>query len=430
MASYNNTSSPATWPAWMKNLPMILIVLGGLGLVAGFFTGHDGGQQLGYSYLLAFMFFLSICLGSLFLVLIHHLFDAMWSVAIRRVCEHLAFLLPVMAVLFIPIALLAPKIYPWMNIDPHEDHALHAKMALINPKAFYIAALIIFAIWSFLSYKLRAWSLEQDKSGAVSCTRAMRFHAAWGIFAFAFTLTLGVIFWVKSLQHQWFSTMYGVYYFAESVWTTLATLYILTLVLRNAGPLREVARPRQFHDIGVLFFAFTIFYAYIHFSQYFLIWNAAVPEETFWYVLRETGTWKQIGYIIVFGHFLIPFLALLRIDTKLNAAVMVPLGIWAWIMHYCDMSFNIMPVLQIFRKAQAMSGSLAVNMTKVKPDGFVVHWMDLACLAFIGGVLATVFIKYFLSHPPYPQKDPRMAEMMGVYTPVSADNAIAHGGAK
>lgn len=420
MASHSHTSSPATWPAWLRNLPIILTIVGATGLAIGFFTSKDHGMQVGYSYLLAFMFFLSLCLGGLFLVILHHLFDAMWSVPIRRVCEHIGFLLPVMALLFIPIALLAPQIYPWMSISPHEDHALHAKAALVNPKAFYIVAVILFAVWSLLSYKLRAWSLEQDKTGSAKCTYAMRFHAAWGVFAFALTLTFAAIFWMKSLQHQWFSTMYGVYYFAGSVWMTYATIYVLGLVLRDAGPLRDVMRTRQFLDLGVMLLVFTVFYAYIAFSQYFLIWNAAVPEETFWYVLREHGTWWQIGMLMIFGHFLLPFLALLRIDFKLKLAVMLPVCVWAWVMHFCDLSFNITPVLQIFRKARHMSGDLAHNMSTIQPDGFAVHWLDLASLAFIGGVLALVFLKYFKSHPPYPQKDPRFAETMGVYIAPSA----------
>lgn len=430
MASHTQPSTIATWPAWLRNLPMILAVFGAVGILAGYVSIKDHGMQVGYSYLLAYMFFLSICLGGLFLVLLHHLFDAMWSVPIRRVCEHIAFLLPVMAVLFIPIALLAPQIYPWMSISPHDDHSLHAKSALINPKSFYIVAAIIFAIWSLLSYKLRAWSLEQDRTGSAKCTYAMRFYSAWGIFAFAFTLTMASIFWMKSLQHQFFSTMYGVYYFAGSVWTTYATMYVLGLVLRDAGPLRDVMRPRQFLDLGVMFFVFTVFYAYIAFSQYFLIWNAAVPEETFWFVLREHGTWWQVGMLMIFGHFLVPFLSLLRIDFKLKIAVMGPLCAWAWIMHFCDLSFNITPVLQIFRKARALEGDLAHHMITVKPDNFAIHWLDIASMAFIGGVLALMFLRYLKAHPAYPQKDPRIAETMGVYVPNATDASVAYGGAK
>jgi len=388
--------APLDLTKWSK-LPLILIAVGGgLGLV-GVAGGFVNLQQFGFSYLLAFMFFLSVCLGGLFMTILHHLFDANWSVATRRITEHLAWLLPVMAVLFIPIGLLATKIYPWMTMDPHTDHPLHAKQPLFTAPGFAFMAIFVFGVWTWLSWNLRRHSLAQDKTGAAVHTFAMRFHSAYGIFAFAVTLTLGVIFWVKALEHQWYSTMYGVYFFAESVWTASATVWVIATVLNRTGHLRGVVNQNTMHCLGLLWFAFTVFYAYIHFSQYFLQWNANLPEETFFYVRREQGSWKQIGMLIIFGHFLLPFLVLLRIDTKLNPAVSIPLAIWVWIMHFCDMSFNIMPIL--------------------RPKGFVVHWMDIACMAFVGGVLALVFIKYLNAHPAYPIKDPRLGESLGVHGP-------------
>jgi hypothetical protein len=379
-------------PKWRK-LPMGLLVIGGIIALIGALVNP---KQFAYSYLLAFMFFLSLCLGGLFLTLIHHLFDANWTVPIRRVTEHIAFLLPVMGLLFIPIALMAkPFIYDWMHSDPHLDHALHAKQPIFQLSWFLGISFGLFLIWTWLTYNLRKWSLQQDKTGAAECTFALRKYAAAGIYIFALTLTIAAIFWVKSLEHQWFSTMYGVYYFAGSVWVTLATLYLITVLLQRSGPLSGVVHRRQFHDIGVLWFAFTVFYAYIAFSQYFLIWNAALPEETFWYVQREKGSWWDIGMLMIFGHFAFPFLALLRIDAKLSLTLMVPLAVWAWMMHFCDLSFNIMPVIH--------------------KEGFVLHWTDLACMAFFAGVLSLVFIKYFKSHAPYPIKDPRLGEALGVY---------------
>jgi hypothetical protein len=382
-------------PLWQK----VPIWLTGLGAIFGLIGVFKMPQQFAYSYLLAFIFFLSLCLGGMFMTIIHHLFDANWSVPLRRINEHLGFLLPVMAVLFIPIAIFAPtEIYQWMKNDPHLDHALHAKQPIFTKAGFYAIAIGLFAIWTWLSYSLRKWSLIQDTARdnalRVLCTRKMRIHSAYGIYVFSLTLTLAAIMWVKALEHQWFSTMYGVYYYAASVWTTLATLYVIAIVLKKTGPLASVIKTRQIHDIGVLWLAFTVFYAYIHFSQYFLIYNANIPEETFYYVKREAGSWWQIGMILIFGHFVFPFVALLRIDTKLNLSVMIPLVVWAWIMHFCDMSFNIMPLIH--------------------KDGFVVHWLDLTCMAFIGGVLAMVFIKYFNAHKPYPVNDPRLGEALGV----------------
>lgn len=379
------------------------VVVAGVGLalaVIGAIAAREGTggitRQFGFSYLQAFMFFLSLSLGGLFLTLVHHLVDASWSVPVRRVNENLAALAPVLGVLFIPILVLAKDIYPWMRIEnPAEDAALSAKLPLFTPGGWYGISIFLFVLWTFLSFQLRRHSVAQDADGAASHTGKLRFYSAWGVFAFGFSLTMGAILWMKGLEHQWFSTMYGVYYFAGSVWTTLATLYLLTLILRNTGVLAAVVQKNTFHDIGKLLFAFTVFYSYIHFSQYFIIWNGAIPEETFYYVLRENGSWWGICMLIVFGHFVIPFLSLLRIDAKLTLPVIVPVCVWAWIMHYCDMSFNVMPIL--------------------RPDGFKLTLLDIGCWLFIGGVAALGWMKGYARSAAYPVKDPRLAEALGVH---------------
>ena len=219
---------------------------------------------------------------------------------------------------------------------------------------------------------------------------------------FGFTLTLAAIMWMKALQYQWYSTMYGVYYFAGCVWVALAAAYVIAMVLDRQGLIRDTMGAEQYYFLGSLLFAFTVFSAYIHFSQYFVIWNANMPEETFWYVLREKGSWWAVGLILVFGHFLVPFLALLRIDVKLVFRFMVPLCAWIGLMQYVDLSFNIMPVLH--------------------PDGFPLQWvwLDAGCLALMGGVLAKVFLRDLNRYPAYPVKDPRLAEAMGLYPEVLA----------
>ncbi len=387
------SAAPLDLTRW-RNLPNRLILGGLVGVVLGLILNR---LQFGYSWLVAYMFFLSLGLGALFLVLVHHLFDAGWSVPIRRLCEHIASLLfPWMGILFLPIALLAPRLYGWMGVaDPHSDHALGAKLPLFTKPGFYIVALACFGIWWWLSHTLRAISLAQDKDGAPSHTYKLRRVAGLGIFLFAITLTLAAILWMKGLMYEWFSTMYGVYYFAGSVWMTLGTVYFATMLLKRNGTLAAVLHEHQFYFIGSLMFAFTVFYAYIHFSQYFIIWNANMPEETFWYVLREKGTWWYVGMLIIFGHFFLPFLALLRIDLKLTFAWMIPICAWTWVMHYFDLAFNIHPYLHA--------------------DGYPFQWawLDLACAALIGGVLLKVFLAKFNAHPPYPIKDPRLCEAMG-----------------
>lgn len=399
---------------WRK-IPVIAIVVGavflGIGfLVAGLHHGgaeHEGNpmlRQFGFSWLLAFMFYLSIAMGGLFLVLAHHLFDASWSVPIRRYCEHLACLVAPLFVIFIPIACLAPQMWEWMQMEAHgtPDHALVAKAAMLNKPFWYARYVIYFVVWAGLAFSLRKYSVAQDKDGAAKWTHRMRIFSCLGIFLFAFTLTAAAIDWMKSLQHEWFSTMYGVYYFAGSVWMTLATVYVIGIVLKRSGPLRDVLHPTHFYYIGSLLLAFTVFYAYIHFSQYFIIWNANMPEEVFWYKLREKGTWWWVGMVIIFGHFFVPFLTLLRIDFKLKLSIMLPLAIWAWLMHWIDISFNVIPV--------------------VHPDNYVLHWMDLGAFLVIGGILAIIYVRSLGTTPAYPVRDPRLKESLTQHEvpPVSA----------
>jgi hypothetical protein len=397
MTTFQTSLSSLDLSKW-RRAPVFLMLAGGALCLLG---GSLDARQFGFSWLLSFMFFLSLCLGALFLVIAHHLFDAGWSVPIRRSCEHIASLLfPWMALLFIPIAVLAPKLYGWMTANPRLDHALAAKEPLFTTPMFYLVSAFCFLVWWLLSNRLTYWSLEQDRTGAAKPTHRMRFYSAIGVLLFALTLTLAAVLWMMALQYQWYSTMYGVYYYAGSVWVTLATVYVLTMVLERQGVLAEVLHAQQYYFLGSLLFAFTVFYAYIHFSQYFIIWNGNMPEETFWYVLREKGTWWHVGMVIIFGHFFLPFLALLRIDVKHTFSIMVPLCLWCWLMHWVDLAFNIMPALH--------------------PDGFALRWLwlDTGCFALMAGLLSSVFLQKYARHAPYPVKDPRLIEAMGLAYPL------------
>jgi hypothetical protein len=172
---------------------------------------------------------------------------------------------------------------------------------------------------------------------------------------------------------------------------------MIAMVLDLGGLLHEAMSDEQYYFLGSLLFAFTVFSGYIHFGQYFVIWNGNIPEETFWYVLRQKGTWFAIGLVLVFGHFLVPFLALLRIDVKLVFRFMVPLCLWIASMHYADFTFNITPVLH--------------------PNGFPWRWvwLDAGCIAFMGGVLAKAFLRDLRRYRLLPLRDPRLSEAMGLY---------------
>jgi hypothetical protein len=404
MSSHTKTAATAEHldlSPW-RVLPTALIAGGIVFILLGFLVDTfvfqaEALTQFAFSWLLAFMFFLSLGLGSLGFVILHHLFDAGWSVPIRRVLEQMSCTLRWMWLLWLPIGVLSPRLYEWIRKvnEGAPDLSTKAKYPLFTIPGFWIVSAVCLFVWWWLPTMLRHWSLKQDETGSVECTRKLRRYSAVGVFLFAFTLTFGAILWVKALEHEWFSTMYGVYYFAGSMWTTMATLYVIILLLQRQGPLRGYVHEKTYYFMGSILFAFTVFYAYVTFAQYFIIWNANMPEETFWYVVRERGTWWDIGLIIIFGHFFLPFLLLLRIDWKLKLALMGPLFVWAWLMHFLDLSFNIVPVLH--------------------GENYHLDLMDLGCMALLGGILSKLFVTNLNSSPVLPQKDPRFAESQEIY---------------
>ncbi|MGA2788105.1 MAG: hypothetical protein ABSF60_11315 [Verrucomicrobiota bacterium] len=402
MNSSNDNQSlppPLDLSGWRK-LPAILMVAGAVLSLIG---AVQAPAEFGFSWLLAFMFFLSIALGALFLVMVHHLSDAGWSVAIRRVCEHIAALLfPWLAILFLPVAFFAKHIYSWMTIaGPHTNNSLSAKLPVFTMRGFYITSAVFFGIWWLLSSRLLYWSLRQDETGDALCTRQMRYHSGWGIVAFALTLTFSGVLWMQAVQYQWFSAVYGVYLFASYAWAALAAVYIITVLLQRQRILDRVLHNNQFYFLGLLFFAFTIFQAYNEFAQYFVVWNANMPEETFWYLIRENGSWRWVGLLLVFGHFLLPFFVLLPVKAKSDFRIMLPVCVWALAMNFLDLAFNILPTPH--------------------PNGYPFQWLwlQLGCLAFMGGFLGRAFLKNFNRHAPFPQKDPRLLEAMGIHHPVA-----------
>lgn len=387
------------------------MVIGGILSVIGLCVNPTA---FGFAWLLAFMFYLTISLGALFLVMVHHLTDAGWSVGIRRFCEHLASLLfPWLAILFVPVILLSHRIYTWLDL-PADNELIRARWPVFSLGGFILVSAIFFLIWWILSSQLSRLSLEQDKAGAADCTRKMRFYSGFGIVLFAYTITFAAALWMESLQYQWYSCIHGVYFFGSCAWIGLATVYMIGVILYHQRVLSPVLQKNYFYFIGVLFFAFTLFQAYSEFAQYFVVWNANMPVETFFYLVREHGRWFPLSILLIFGHVFLPFFILLPVKAKTSFKVAVPICLWAWLMHAVDLTFNIMPAHY--------------------PNGFRLRVLPLwiGCLMFMGGFLARIFIKKFNAHPPYPQRDPRLLEAMGLSQHAVNDlvDAQAAGGAR
>lgn len=407
---------PMDMSGWRK-LPNFLMVAGGFLCVVGGLIcyKHNNLAEFGLSWLLSFLFYYTMALGALFLVLVHHLTDAGWSLGIRRFCEHIASLLfPWLAILFIPVGLMGHSIYTWMNLDPHTNNLVAAKAPVFTTTGFWVTSAIFFAIWWLFSSQLLRWSLKQDETGAPECTYKMRLYSGWGIWIFALALTFSGVLWMKATSYQFFSCIYGVYFFANCAWIGLATVYMIAVIMLRQRILSDVLKENYFYYIGMLFFGFMLFSCYTEFAQYFVVWNANMPEETFWYLIREHGNWWWLSMFLIVGHCFIPFFVLLPMKVKTSFKVMVPMCLLALLIQVLDLAFNVFPTLY--------------------PNGYPCRWIWLpaGCLMFMGGFLARIFLKKFNAHAPYPKRDPRVLEAMGVNMNVVRDltDAQTEGGVR
>jgi hypothetical protein len=409
LASDSATASTAT--------KALLVGAAGLGLTAvGAMLAPD---RLGVvmSYLVGITFWTAIAIGMLLLILIHHITDASWSAVIRRQWEHACSAFFWLFVLFLPLLILAwvkpGFVWPWMNLDtPLHGHGTvgtdvlyQKKSGFLNLGMFTGATLGFFAIWIGLSHFLKKASVAQDADGDPKWTFRNRTLAALGLPLAALSLTFAAIFWVKSLEYHWFSTMYGVWFFANCVRGALSISVLMMLWLWARGDYKGVLNTNHLHSVGQLTFAFTVFWAYITFSQYFLIWNANVPEETFWYNLREvnhdgsTNQWWYVGLVILFGHFFVPFLYLLSYRNKVIHAKVKPIVIWILATILVDMCYNILPALKDSHGDSLPF--LSLNLL----------WV-LTSVVGIGGVCAWAYLKSFPTTKLIPIRDPRIVESL------------------
>jgi len=373
-----------------------------LGLVASAFAAYVAifagaacdAKQFAFSYLFAFTFFFTICMGALFWILVHHAVDAEWSVVVRRQLENLASLLVWLAVLFIPLVFVAPKLWDWMAIPTGTSILLDEKWPYLTPWFFWMRAAFYFVFFALAATWLRTNSVLQDGDGSPLNTVLNRRITFASLPFFALCLTFSAVDWLMGLDYRWFSTMWGVYIFAGAVLSALCVLVLIITALRGAGYFQNVITLEHYHIIGKLMFAFTIFWAYVGFSQYMLIWYGNIPEETIYFLRRNTESWQILSTALVVGHFFVPFLLLLPSPGKRRPAFLCGMAVWILVMHLLDIYVIVLPALH---KA-----------------GAVVSWMDFACLAAIGCTLAAVFLKRLGDVPLWPLRDPRLPKSIAL----------------
>jgi hypothetical protein len=374
----------------------LLAVIGVAGLaVAVFLAGRleHGAETFFRSYLVSLMFFLSLALGGLFFVLITHLLRAGWSVALRRLAETLAWgvlpLTPLAAVLLLGLH----ELYEWTHADVvAADALLQHKRPYLNENFFMLRLGAYFLVWNFLGLFYLRRSLTQDRTRDPGITVQLEKLAGPAIIFYAMSVTFAAVDLIMTLYPHWYSTMYGVYYFAGSVLAFFSLVPLIMAGLQRAGKLRGIVSTEHYHDMGKLMFAFVVFWAYIAFSQYFLIWYGNIPEETGWYKLRQSGPWAGVGLLLLFGHFIVPFLWLMSRHPKRRRITLLVAAVWLLAMHWFDLFYLVIP--------------------ESRPQGPLFSPMDLACFVGLGGLFFAA-VRWRLGRSPLvPVGDPRIDESL------------------
>ncbi|HYV40223.1 MAG TPA: hypothetical protein VEO02_00375 [Thermoanaerobaculia bacterium] len=351
-------------------------------------------------YLFAYVFFTGLSLGCLAIVMLHHSTGGAWGIPIRRILESGTRTLPLIAILFLPIALGMKHLYSWSRPEEvAKDALLQAKEAYLNVPFFLARAAFYFAVWIATAYFVNRWSLEQDHAGSPALTRKLQLLSAGGLVAYGLTMTFASIDWVMSLEPHWFSTMYGVLYIAGQALNALAFVTAALVLMSGEKPFSGFVRSSHFHDLGKLLLAFVMFWSYVAFAQYLIIWAGNLPEEIPWYLRRLHGGWGWLGAALVVLHFALPFLLLLPEGANRNSRILVTVAGLVVLMRFVDVYWLVRPVF-----TQTSPSATSAH--------FEVHWLDLAAAVGIGGVWLAVFLWQLEERPLLPVNDPEFVEAL------------------
>jgi hypothetical protein len=379
---------PAGHP--VRRLPLFGAALFALGVVLFALALGAGTPRALAGWLVAFVYFVTIALGCLYFVLIHTAMEGAWGVAVRRLAETAAATLPLLSLLFLPIALGLPELYSWAG---HPDDALYRwKRPYLNEPFFVARSVAYLAVFSAAAvWCLRLSRLSDERPRPELSARLRRYSGAL-LVPVGLAHTFAAFDWLMSLDAHWYSTIFGVYSFSGSLLAGFAFLALLAVLLPRAGLARGIVSAEHRHDLGKLLFAFTAFWAYIGFSQYFLIWYGNIPEETAWYRVRLEGGWSAVSLLLALGHFALPFAFLLPRGTKRHPLTLAAAAAWLLLMHLVDVYWLVLP------SVEGVSGRPGLA--------------DAGALLATGGAFLAGFGLLLRRQPLVPLGDPRLAESL------------------
>ena len=379
-----------------SKIPQILLGVGVVGLILsaiGYFTNSD---QFFFSYLVSFTFFTGIALASVFMVMFHHITKSKWGVVVRRIPETFGSNIWIWGIFIIPVILGIHNLYHWSHEEAVAvDKILKGKSAYLNTPFFIIRQVIYFAIWGFVGHKLYKASVELEKTGDWGITTLMRKVSAPAIPLFGLSIAFAGFDWLMSLDPHWFSTMFGVYFFAISFQSFWAIMILMVFFLQRNGYLKNTIGQVHIYDLGAWLFAFTVFYAYIAFSQFLLIYYANLPEETLWFYHRLEGGYQYIAYGLLLFRFALPFLVLLNREQKHKRSVLGFVAIVVVTIHFLELHWIVKPALH-----------------PEEAHGLSFSWMDFSTFIGLGGIFFWLFFNRFKQNSMIPENDPKLDECL------------------
>jgi len=377
----------------LNRVQRVALVAGMVGLGLCALGAVSSPTQFFRSYLIAFIFWLGIGIGSLAILMIYHITGGAWGAVTRRVLESGTRTLPLMALLFLPVLLGMHTLYEWTHpeVVAHDPILLH-KAVYLNVPFFVARAALYFTVWLLLVYFLNRWSLQQDASLDPRPGQRLELLSRGGLLLVGLTMSFASIDWMMSLEPHWFSTIYGILVMGGQVVSAMAFVIPVAAVLAAEpdGPLAHAISAEQFHDLGKLLLAFVMLWTYFMLSQFLIIWAGNLPEEIPWYLKRLQGGWQVLGIGLVLGHFVLPFVVLLSRDVKRNPRRLAILASCIIVARFVDVFWLINPAFNA--------------------GGLTVHWLDAMALIGIGGIWLWTFVWQLKGRSLLAVHDPSLPE--------------------
>ncbi|MGB7208801.1 MAG: hypothetical protein WBD27_09105 [Pyrinomonadaceae bacterium] len=401
MADLGNYQAPPE----INRLRTLALGIGGIGLIVWAVGLWFQPEQALRSWLLGFIFWGGIGIGSIGVLILQYLTGGAWGVVIRRIVEAGSRTLPMILLLFIPLALGVTRLYEWTHLPP-TDYVIEHRGWFMTPESWILRSAIYFALFGVIVYLLNKWGGQQDKTD--NYEDAERFLGKATAFCgptmviYALIVTFAVVDWVMMLDPHWFSTMWGLLFVAG--WALSCFCFSVTLLafLSDKAPMNRVLGFRHFHDLGKLMLALVMVWAYFNFSQFLIIWSGNIPEETGWYITRMSGGWGFMGVALVLFHFAFPFLLLLRQDLKRKAKMLAAVAVFILFLRLVDMFYLIGP-------------NPRIDTHGLEQGAFVISWLDFVAPIAVGGIWLWYFFGQLMKRPLVPVMDPFL------------ENAIEHG---